>query len=194
MPEVDTMKLDGYHARIKYDAELDSFRGKIFGLNGSADFFGRNPDELREEFRKSLNVYLQACKEKGIAAQRVTLHSQLQPFDVVDHLRTPEEMAAYLVAAIEESQGDTAFIAVALGDIARALGVDADASLGSRVRPTFEAFKEKALQREDVRDAYAQLSADYDERRTLIVLQQQTGSTQDQIADTTQDGKDNISR
>lgn len=190
---MDTMKLDGYHARIEYDAELDSFRGTIFGVNGNADFFGRNPDELREEFRKSLNVYLLACKEKGISAQRAAMHSQLQPFDVVDHLRTPEEMAAYLVAAIEESQGDTAFISVALGDIGRALGVDADASLGSRVRPRFEAFREEALQREDVRDAYEQLSAHYDERRTHIVPQQQTESTQDQTADTTQQDKDNIS-
>ena len=45
------------------------------------------------------------------------------PFDVADHLRTPEEMAAYLQACIEESDGDAAFIAKALGDIARAKGM-----------------------------------------------------------------------
>lgn len=45
------------------------------------------------------------------------------PFDVADHLRTPEEMAAYLEACIEESDGDAAFIAKALGDIARAKGM-----------------------------------------------------------------------
>lgn len=42
------------------------------------------------------------------------------PYDVAEHLRTPDEMAAYLEACIEESDGDTAFIAKALGDIARA--------------------------------------------------------------------------
>ncbi len=41
-------------------------------------------------------------------------------YDVVEHLRTPEEMAAYLEACIEEADGDAAFIAKALGDIARA--------------------------------------------------------------------------
>ncbi len=41
-------------------------------------------------------------------------------YDVAEHLRTPEEMAAYLEAAIEEAKGDAAFIAKALGDIARA--------------------------------------------------------------------------
>lgn len=44
-------------------------------------------------------------------------------FDVSEHLRTPEEMAAYLEASIEESNGDATFIAKALGDIARAKGM-----------------------------------------------------------------------
>jgi probable addiction module antidote protein len=43
--------------------------------------------------------------------------------DVAEHLRTPEEMAAYLEASIEEAKGDAAFIAKALGDIARAKGM-----------------------------------------------------------------------
>lgn len=45
------------------------------------------------------------------------------PYDVAEHLRTPEEMAAYLEACIEEADGDAAFIARALGDIARAKGM-----------------------------------------------------------------------
>ena len=44
-------------------------------------------------------------------------------YDVAEHLRTPEEMAAYLEACIEEANGDTAFIAKALGDIARGKGM-----------------------------------------------------------------------
>jgi probable addiction module antidote protein len=44
-------------------------------------------------------------------------------YDVAEHLRTPEEMAAYLEACIEEANGDAAFIAKALGDIARAKGM-----------------------------------------------------------------------
>jgi probable addiction module antidote protein len=44
-------------------------------------------------------------------------------YDVAEHLRTPEEMAAYLEASIEEANGDAAFIAKALGDIARAKGM-----------------------------------------------------------------------
>ena len=44
-------------------------------------------------------------------------------YDVADHLRTPEERAAYLEACLEEAGGDAAFIAKALGDIARAKGM-----------------------------------------------------------------------
>jgi probable addiction module antidote protein len=44
-------------------------------------------------------------------------------YDVTEHLRTPREMAAYLEACLEEANGDAAFIAKALGDIARAKGM-----------------------------------------------------------------------
>ena len=44
-------------------------------------------------------------------------------YDVAEHLRTPEEKAAYLEACIEEADGDATFIAKALGDIARARGM-----------------------------------------------------------------------
>ncbi|MBI4559675.1 MAG: putative addiction module antidote protein [Candidatus Hydrogenedentes bacterium] len=44
-------------------------------------------------------------------------------YDVAEHLRTPKEMAAYLEACLKEADGDAAFIAKALGDIARAKGM-----------------------------------------------------------------------
>ena len=50
------------------------------------------------------------------------------PYDVAEHLGTPEEMAAYLEACMEEADGDAAFIAKALGDIARAKGMSQVAS------------------------------------------------------------------
>lgn len=48
---------------------------------------------------------------------------KLQDYDVAEHLRTPEEMAAYLEASIAECDGDASFVAKALGDIARAKGM-----------------------------------------------------------------------
>lgn len=45
------------------------------------------------------------------------------PYDVAEQLRTPEEMAAYLNAWLEEAPDDPSGIARALGDIARARGM-----------------------------------------------------------------------
>lgn len=65
-----TMTVDGFHAKIEYDEELDLLRGEILGFNGGADFDGKNPKELRAEFKKSLQVFLDVCKEKGIDPKR----------------------------------------------------------------------------------------------------------------------------
>jgi len=51
--------------------------------------------------------------------------TKTRPYDVAEHLRTPKEMALYLDACIAESDGDPAFIAKAIGDIARAKGMTA---------------------------------------------------------------------
>ena len=64
---MNIMELDGYRAKIEYDSELDQFRGEILGLNGSADFYGKNPSSLRKEFGQSLKVYLEVCEENGIS-------------------------------------------------------------------------------------------------------------------------------
>ena len=67
---MNIMTLDDYSAKIEYDADLDLFRGEILGLNGGADFYGKNPQELREEFQISLRVFLDVCKEKSIEPRR----------------------------------------------------------------------------------------------------------------------------
>jgi probable addiction module antidote protein len=54
---------------------------------------------------------------------RYMTKTKTSKYDVAEHLRTPEEMAAYLEACLEEANGDAAFIAKALGDIARAKGM-----------------------------------------------------------------------
>ena len=64
------MEVDGYKAKIEYDPELDQFRGEILGLNGGANFYGKSPAMLRKEFRNSLKVFLEVCKEKNISPTR----------------------------------------------------------------------------------------------------------------------------
>jgi predicted HicB family RNase H-like nuclease len=63
---MNLMSVDGHKARIEYDPDTDLFRGEILGLNGGADFYGKTPNELRREFKKSMRVFLEVCKEQDI--------------------------------------------------------------------------------------------------------------------------------
>jgi len=67
---MNVMTVDGFNAKIDYDSEIDMFRGEILGLTGGADFYGKTPKELRTKFKKSLTVFLDVCKEKGIEPRR----------------------------------------------------------------------------------------------------------------------------
>lgn len=48
---------------------------------------------------------------------------KLQKWDSAEHLQTPEDMALYLEACLQEAGDNAAFIAKALGHIARAKGM-----------------------------------------------------------------------
>ena len=62
---------------------------------------------------------------------------KLRKWDSAEHLKTEEDMQAYLQACIDESNGDAAFIAKALGNIAKAKGMaqlSRDTGLGRESR------------------------------------------------------------
>lgn len=61
------MELDGYTAVIQYNPETDEFRGEVQGINGGTDFYGKTPEELRREFRASLDFFLHTCAKHGIS-------------------------------------------------------------------------------------------------------------------------------
>ena len=77
-------------------------------------------------------------------AARKNAKTRATPSDVAEHLRTPQEMAAYLDAWLEEAPDDVAGISKALGDIARAKGMS-------------QVAKDAGLSRESL---YRALSAD----------------------------------
>ena len=67
--------------------------------------------------------------------------TETRPWDVVEHLETEKEMAAYLDAALED--GDMAVVMAALGDIARAKGMTQIAEKASAIA-TEEYLEERA--------------------------------------------------
>ena len=60
-----------------------------------------------------------ALKTKAVADP----HTKTRAYDIAEQLRTPEEMAAYLDAWLDEAPEDIAGISRALGDIARVKGM-----------------------------------------------------------------------
>jgi len=93
---MNIMEVDSYKAKIEYDPEIDMFRGEILGLNGGADFYGKNPTELRREFKKSLKVYLEVCEEKGINPKK--------EFSGKFNLRIPPKLHSEIAAKASAEQ------------------------------------------------------------------------------------------
>jgi predicted HicB family RNase H-like nuclease len=67
---MNIMTINGYHAVIAYDEEIDMFRGEFVGLNGGADFYATDIASLRKEGEISLRVFLEACQARGIEPRK----------------------------------------------------------------------------------------------------------------------------
>ncbi|MEW6667096.1 MAG: type II toxin-antitoxin system HicB family antitoxin [Thermodesulfobacteriota bacterium] len=106
---INVMEIDGYKAVIKYDPEIGMFRGEFIGLNGGADFYATTVDGLKEEGRKSLNVFLQMCAEDGV--------NPVREFTGRFNLRIPPELHEK-IATLAESSGRSinAWMVEALGN------------------------------------------------------------------------------
>jgi predicted HicB family RNase H-like nuclease len=62
----NVIEIDGHKAVISLDPEIGMLRGEFLGLSGGADFYAKSSDRLIVEGRKSLKVFLDLCREKGI--------------------------------------------------------------------------------------------------------------------------------
>jgi predicted HicB family RNase H-like nuclease len=63
----------GYYARLTFDPSADAFHGRVIGLQDVIDFYGRTPDELRTEFKNSVEEYLAWCVEEGTQPEKTWL-------------------------------------------------------------------------------------------------------------------------
>ncbi len=64
------LKYKDYHARIAFDPSADAFHGRVIGMRDVIDFYGRTPEELREEFKTSVDEYLAWCAEEGTTPEK----------------------------------------------------------------------------------------------------------------------------
>ncbi|MBI5444967.1 MAG: type II toxin-antitoxin system HicB family antitoxin [Deltaproteobacteria bacterium] len=85
------MEIDGYHAVITFDPDINLFRGEFVDLNGGADFYAADVESLRREGQTSLKVFLDMCREDGVEPRR--------HFSGRFNLRLPPELHRDIAAA-----------------------------------------------------------------------------------------------
>jgi predicted HicB family RNase H-like nuclease len=61
----DTMEYRGYHTRVDYDADEDSFVGEVLGIKDLIVFSGESIEEFRKAFHESVDSYLDMCERHG---------------------------------------------------------------------------------------------------------------------------------
>jgi predicted HicB family RNase H-like nuclease len=66
----NVIEIDGLKAVVAFDPDIAKFRGEFLGLSGGADFYAESVAGLEAEGRKSLEVYLAVCREKGVEPYR----------------------------------------------------------------------------------------------------------------------------
>jgi len=55
----------GYIGVVEFDPDLDTFHGTVINTSDVITFYGSSVAELREEIRKSVEEYLEFCREQG---------------------------------------------------------------------------------------------------------------------------------
>lgn len=109
---MSTMKLNDYVARIDYDEEREMFHGRIINIRDVVNFYGRTPEELKQEFKNSLDCYLEVCRERGIEPAK--------PYSGRFNIRMSCEQHQFLAeAAAHYGKSLTAWARETLNDAAR---------------------------------------------------------------------------
>lgn len=88
---MNIMQVGAHKAVIRFDAEIEMFRGEFVGLNGSADFLSNTVTGLKHEGEVSLQAFLDICSAKGLDPVRSFSGKLL--------VRIPEELHARAVEA-----------------------------------------------------------------------------------------------
>ncbi len=81
----NVLKYKDDYAEVKYDTSADSFHGRVLGMGDVIDFYGRSVQDLRKEFKKSVEDYLAWCRNEGTPPEK-TWHGTLT-FRPSDELR-----------------------------------------------------------------------------------------------------------
>ena len=90
---MNSMKYEGYIARIEYDEEDRIFVGHLAGIRDIVGFHGSTVDELEMAFHEAVDSYIAISEETGRPAQK--------PYSGKIMLRVPPDVHAAVAAAAQ---------------------------------------------------------------------------------------------
>ena len=71
---ITVAKFGNFEATISFDSDISMYRGEFIVLNGGADFYAENLDDLLKEGEKSLRVLLEYAEEVGVNIRPIPAH------------------------------------------------------------------------------------------------------------------------
>jgi predicted HicB family RNase H-like nuclease len=67
---LNVMHYAKYTARIEYDELSDLLHGRVLGIKDVVEFYGKTTEDLRREFKVSVEDYQAMCTEDGIVPEK----------------------------------------------------------------------------------------------------------------------------
>ncbi len=101
-----------YIATIEYDPDIDLFFGSVINLSSPVTFYGKSTEELKREFKNSIQVYLDVCRDRNLEPER--------PFSGRFNIRmTPEQHRRYANRAAAEGKSLNSWVIEAMDQASR---------------------------------------------------------------------------
>jgi predicted HicB family RNase H-like nuclease len=64
------LKYKGYIGILEYDSHGKLFTGEVTGVRSVLTFNGRTAEEVEASFKKTIDLYLEMCKEDGVTPEK----------------------------------------------------------------------------------------------------------------------------
>ena len=64
------LEYKGYRGGVEYSAADRCFFGKVYGIRALITYEGTDVDSIEQEFRASVDEYLELCEQEGIAPEK----------------------------------------------------------------------------------------------------------------------------
>ncbi|MGE5400922.1 MAG: hypothetical protein ACM3S2_10990 [Ignavibacteriales bacterium] len=59
------LEYKGYTGKVELSNDSETFQGVVIEIKEVIKFEGRNPEELKQAFRDSIETYLNSCEKNG---------------------------------------------------------------------------------------------------------------------------------